>query len=207
MNKHEAEFQYWHNQYINKKFNNSWYEYFYTEPFDLTRQDYINKKILDVGCGPAGSLEWISKESKCFGIDPLCNLYYNNFECSTHNMTYIYSRCENIPFPNNYFDYITSMNSMDHVDNVNECILEINRTLKNNGSFLIIVEINHQPRVCEPQNLSENFICTIEEISQLRCMKSKIYGIEYSNNLFKNVKYNVSPDKIGKILLAKFQKK
>lgn len=206
MNKYEAEFEYWNKQYINKQFNNSWYEYFYTIPFGMTKLDYLDKKILDIGCGPMGSLEWISKESKAFGLDPLCCLYYNNFDCRNHGMAYIYGFCERIPFPDNYFDYITSINSIDHVDDLDQSLLEINRVTKHLGSFILIVEINHKPTLCEPHTISENFIDIIHNQTQLRCIHSKTYGIKYKNNLFKNIKENIDSSDSNKILLARFTK-
>jgi hypothetical protein len=36
---------------------NSSYERLFTESFGLTREDYAGKRVLDVGCGPRGSLE------------------------------------------------------------------------------------------------------------------------------------------------------
>lgn len=206
MNKYSAEFDYWKKQYDDKKFNNSWYEYFYTEPFGLKKEDYINKKILDIGCGPMGSLEWISKSSKCFGLDPLSNLYYNSFDCDKHNMSYVFAFCERIPFPDNYFDYVCSINSIDHVDDIEKSISEINRVLKTSGTFILIVEINHNPTVCEPHTLSENFINTIENNSVLVCLKSNLYGLKYKDNLFRNIRENIQPDQQGKILSAKFSK-
>jgi ubiquinone/menaquinone biosynthesis C-methylase UbiE len=206
MDKYKAEFEYWNNQYNNKKFNNSWYEYFYTIPFELTKQDYANKKILDIGCGPMGSLEWISKESTCFGLDPLCNLYYSNFDCHNHNMSYIYAFCERIPFPSNYFDYVTAINSIDHVDDLQQSLLEISRVLKQSASYIMIVEINHKPTICEPQTLPDNFVEIVENVAQLKCIKSQIYGIRYKDNLFENIRENIQPENNSKILLAKFSK-
>ena len=41
-------------------------------------------------------------------------------------MIYINSCVENIPFPNNYFDVISSFNSLDHVDDIDKTISQIN---------------------------------------------------------------------------------
>src|SRR5687767_10314946 len=37
---------------------NTHYEPFYTTVFGLTHADYAGKAVLDIGCGPRGSLEW-----------------------------------------------------------------------------------------------------------------------------------------------------
>ncbi|MFY8005208.1 MAG: hypothetical protein ACOVNR_10190, partial [Chitinophagaceae bacterium] len=41
-----------------KQLDNQHYAFFFTEYFGLTNQFYTNKTILDIGCGPRGSLEW-----------------------------------------------------------------------------------------------------------------------------------------------------
>ena len=79
MKKSEAELAYWSGQYASNGFNNSWYEYFYTEHFGLSRKDYEGRRLLDVGCGPNGSLEWIADKATCFGLDPLCDEYYRRW--------------------------------------------------------------------------------------------------------------------------------
>jgi len=206
MNKNFAEFEYWNREYSNNKFNNSWYEYFYTIPFGLTREDYWNKKILDIGCGPMGSLEWVADKAKCFGIDPLSNIYYNSFDCKNHSMSYICGSSEKIPFPNCYFDYITSINSLDHVDDVEKSILEIDRVLDYNGRFLLIVEINHKPTVCEPQLITQEITNFIIDRIKLECEMIKLYGLEHKDNIFKNIKENILSDNNPKILLAMFKK-
>ena len=62
-----------------------------------------------------------------------------------HKMTYKKAYVENLPFPDNYFDVISSFNSLDHVENMEIACKEITRTLKNNGLFLLIVDIHTMP--------------------------------------------------------------
>lgn len=200
--KSEAELSYWKNQYNKQQFSNCWYEYYYTENFNIEKKDYFNKKILDIGCGPLGSLEWISENAKCFGLDPLSNDYYCNFDCKNHNMTYIKANSENIPFPDNYFDYVTSINSLDHVDSVEETLSEIHRVLIPKGIFLLIVEINHPPTVCEPHELTENLI---EKINGFNLLQKDLYG--RLDNLLLSVKNKTPVKDKPSLLSAKFEKK
>jgi ubiquinone/menaquinone biosynthesis C-methylase UbiE len=206
MNKHKAELSYWEKQNTNNELNNSWYEYFYTNHFDINKQDFTNKKILDIGCGPQGSLEWISNDSCCYGLDPLANQYYNRFGCDKHKMTYIFAKSENIPFPDNYFDYIASFNSLDHVDNVEDTIKEIHRVLKTNGVFLLLVEINHEPTDCEPHTLNEQIITDIQNNTNLLCHKHNLYGMKYIDNGYKNIQEKIPPETTPRYLSAKFIK-
>ena len=137
--------------------NNSHYKYFYTVNFSLTEEFYTDKRILDIGCGPRGSLEWAEMAKERIGLDPLAEQYLK-MGAKDHKMTYIKAYVENIPFPDNYFDVICSFNSLDHVDNLESACKEIKRTLKNNGLFLLMVDIHTMPTLTEPQTMNWNFI-------------------------------------------------
>ena len=50
---------------------NDHFEYFFTTHFGLSREFYRNKSILDIGCGPRGSLEWADGAGRRVGLDPL----------------------------------------------------------------------------------------------------------------------------------------
>jgi len=132
-----------------KEFSNDHYEYFYTDFFNIKKEFYNNKKIIDIGCGPRGSLEWANKAKKRIGIDTLANKYkkIQNKNCS---MDYFNAFSEDIPFDNNYFDVVTSFNSLNHVDDVGKTLTEIYRILKPDGIFLLITDIFDTPTICEP---------------------------------------------------------
>jgi SAM-dependent methyltransferase len=125
------------------------YEYFYTGYFDLDRAYYRSKNVLDIGCGPRGSLEWANGTSCRVGLDPLA-LKYQALGASRHKMEYICAGSENIPFKEGSFDVVCSFNSLDHVDNLDKAVADIIRVLAPGGIFLLITEIHTTPTVCEP---------------------------------------------------------
>ena len=47
----------------------------FQQTFDLTGDFYRGKRLLDVGCGPAGSLEWATMAAERVGVDPLVGRY------------------------------------------------------------------------------------------------------------------------------------
>jgi ubiquinone/menaquinone biosynthesis C-methylase UbiE len=133
------------------------FQRFYTDVFGLTTDDYAGKKILDIGCGPRGSLEWANMAEERVGLDPLADKYMK-LGAANHKMTYVASPSEQIPFPDGHFDIVTSFNSLDHVDDLARTIHEIKRVAKPNGRFLLIVEIDHPPTPTEPLTLTKDIL-------------------------------------------------
>lgn len=97
-----------------------------------------DKKILDVGCGISSVNHFIP--GKRYGIDPLADYYKKIYEYPS-GMVISKGFGENINFPNEFFDSIFSINSLDHTSNAHKTICEIYRTLKENGYFILTCEI------------------------------------------------------------------
>ena len=134
------------------KFGHAHYLQFYTTIFELTFADFDRKRILDIGCGPRGSLEWADMALERVGLDPLANDYVK-LRTEPHKMSYVAATSEYIPFADGHFDVVTSFNSLDHVDDMQKTISEIKRVTKSGSVFLLIVEINHPPTPTEPITL------------------------------------------------------
>ena len=132
--------------------SSSHYKYLYTKPFCLNESYYDNKFILDLGCGPRGSLEWATMASRRIGLDPLAKKYLK-LGADQHQMEYIDSPAEAIPLENAECDVVCSFNSLDHVQDVDKTLKEIKRITRPGGLFLLLVEVNHASRICEPHEL------------------------------------------------------
>jgi len=154
--KHHAEMFYWTGRFKaeNGTLGNSHYEPLFTTVYDLTRDDYKGKRVIDIGCGPRGSLEWATMAAERVGLDPLVNKYLG-LGASKHAMKYVAAPSERIPFPDGYFDIVTCLNALDHVDDLNETIAEIKRITHKGGLFLVSVEIDHLATATEPVVISE----------------------------------------------------
>jgi ubiquinone/menaquinone biosynthesis C-methylase UbiE len=87
------------------------------------------------------------------GLDPLADSYLE-LGADEHAMTYVAAGSEDIPFPDGHFDVVASVNSLDHVDDLDATIAEIKRILAPGGTFLLLTDVNHDPNVCEPQEFS-----------------------------------------------------
>jgi SAM-dependent methyltransferase len=151
--KGEAELAYWRAQEDREgRLTNDHYERIYTRAFGLTKQDYAGKRVLDVGCGPRGTLEWADVASERVGLDPLVP-EYAGLGIARHAMSYVAAGAESIPFPDGRFDIITTFNALDHVDDVDAAIAEITRVAAPDALLLLLVEVNHRPTTTEPHDL------------------------------------------------------
>ncbi len=153
-NKKQYELKYWkgRSQAEGGTLKCGHYEQFYTTIFELTHADYEGGRVLDIGCGPRGSLEWADMAAERIGLDPLANDYVT-LRANQHKMSYVAAVSEHIPFPDGYFNIVASFNSLDHVDDLQNTIAEVKRIARPGGLFLLIVEINHPPTPTEPITL------------------------------------------------------
>jgi SAM-dependent methyltransferase len=148
--KREEEFRYWEGRVAQEgTLENSHYEPYYTTCFGLEKSFYRGKAVLDIGCGPRGSLEWADEARERVGLDPLVYAY-RNLGIDRHRMRYVEGGSERIPFPDGYFDVVTSINSLDHVDDLDRTIAEVIRVTAVGGLFLVIAEVHPYPTPCEP---------------------------------------------------------
>lgn len=148
--KYSAEMSYWMWRRLREgRLDHGHYEAIYTRHFGLEPSFCENKRILDIGCGPRGSLEWADMTRERVGLDPLVP-GYRKLGIDRHQMTYSAAPSEDIPFADGYFDVVTSINSLDHVNDLDRTIAEIKRVLAPGGTFLLAVDVHPEPTLCEP---------------------------------------------------------
>lgn len=165
------------------KYFNEHIEYFYTNLFYIDKSYYSNKKILDIGCGPVGSLEWATNAMERIGLDPLADEYLklNN---GIHKMRYVKGYSESIPFSDDYFDVTTIFNALDHVSDLQKSIEEAVRVTKAEGDILVVTEINHAPTITEPHFLPDDIH---DRFSGCRMIQKQVFGINASHNLYGSI--------------------
>ena len=133
------------------------YCYFYTEHFGFRPSDYAGRRILDIGGGPRGSLEWADMAARLVGLDPFAGKY-KRLGVDRHKMEYVTAGSEHIPFPDASFHVVCSFNSLDHVENVQATIREIKRVTRTDGFLFLLVKVNHKPTAAEPHRLTPALI-------------------------------------------------
>lgn len=118
---------------------------------------FENKVCLDLGCGPMGSLTWLRGAKAALGLDPLSE-EYRKFGIVDHDMVYLSASAEAIPLPSRSVDVLFSMNSLDHVDDLERSCREIRRVLRPEGHFLGSLNLEEEPTPAEPWTLSEELL-------------------------------------------------
>lgn len=112
-----------------------------------------SKRILDLGCGAGRHLVYLGKRGfVVVGSDlspsalklsqeRLEKEKVKNYTLIEHNMT-------RIPFPNNHFDAVISINVLHHdkLKNIKRTVDEVRRILKKNGLFLATVISPKSPK-------------------------------------------------------------
>ncbi|HEY0790379.1 MAG TPA: class I SAM-dependent methyltransferase [Chthoniobacterales bacterium] len=151
--KERHEIAYWKSRLATEaQLGNESYVQFYTSSFDLEPGFYAGKRILDIGCGPRGSLEWADMAAERVGLDPLVPSYLK-IGADRHKMAYVAASSDAIPFATEHFDVVCAFNSLDHVAHLEKTVAEIKRVTRSGGLFLLITEVNHPPSATEPINL------------------------------------------------------
>ena len=161
ISKYVHEYMFWKKRVADYGFlANDHYEALFTTLFNVDRSFYTGKRLHDIGCGPCGSLEWADNTTQRVGLDPLAEAY-TFLGTDKHRMEYTPDFVEQISFPNEHFDIVTSINSLDHVDNLEKALAEIGRVVAVGGHILIACEVSPTPKPCEPTlvtwNLAERF--------------------------------------------------
>jgi SAM-dependent methyltransferase len=101
----------------------------FTDLVGLDAGFYRGKAVLDIGCGPRGSLEWADEASRRVGLDPLAD-DYRELGTDAHAMDYVAAGSEAMPFGDGEFDVVATINSLDHVDDLGRTVAEIKRVTR-----------------------------------------------------------------------------
>jgi SAM-dependent methyltransferase len=163
----------------------SHYAHFFTTHFGLSEADYTGKTVLDIGCGPMGSLEWATMAKERVGLDPLADAY-RKLIGSRHAMTYRTGTSEAILYPGGHFDVVTSFNNLDHVEDVGRTIPEMKRVTAPRGKILLIVEVGHDVTPTEPHKIDRSIIERFAP--EFRPMQVDVFATRHDHNIYASIR-------------------
>lgn len=103
-------------------------------------QFVLDKSVLDIGCGVgAGSKYFASRGAKkVIGADisgeAIKEARANNNHADT--VEFMVADAQTLPFPNDYFDAIISLETIEHLEDPENFLLECRRVIKKGGTFV-----------------------------------------------------------------------
>jgi ubiquinone/menaquinone biosynthesis C-methylase UbiE len=108
------------------------------DSFDKEIFPLQKKRVLDIGCGKGGVvIACALKGAEAVGFDlderelNLARLRAKSYNLG--NVSISNGDAENIPFPDNYFDLVTALSVLEHVNNLEKVIKEMVRVTKPGG--------------------------------------------------------------------------
>ena len=173
--KYACEIEFWQEKFDaeNGEFDNAFYKRLFLAVAGEENQDFVKDKIFaDFGCGPRGSLQWADQARLRIGIDVIADAY-TRFNTRRHDMCYVTSTEKWIPLPSNYADVLSTINSIDHVDDFPALCSELRRVMAPGAIFLGSFNLDEPSARCEPQTLTEELLKT----HLLRYMNVESYRI------------------------------
>jgi ubiquinone/menaquinone biosynthesis C-methylase UbiE len=157
--KYDEELSYWKERYTKEgaKLGHAHYKQLMLAISGESENFFSDKIVADFGCGPRGSLQWMTNAKMRIGIDVLVDQYME-LGIAKHNVTYVRSSETEIPLPTGYLNVIFTINSIDHVSDVDRMLDEIFRVLRPGGLFAASLNLDEPPTPTEPATLTEDFI-------------------------------------------------
>jgi len=121
---------------------------------------FTTAPVVDIGCGPRGSLEWVGPGRVLIGVDPLVDIYRDGryFVQEDSNMLYIKGTAENLPLPTGFAQVLLSYDVLGRVSDFEKASSEILRVLRPGGYFLGGLDIDAPATPGEPTSLDEKSI-------------------------------------------------
>lgn len=116
--------------YIERK---TMYDFLFKESV-LINRNLKNKRIMDFGCGNKPYKELFRGGGEYIGVD-----VKESGHDSQDKSTDIFYDKVTIPLKSDYFDYVLATQCFEHIPNIYEILLEINRVMKKEGILLATV--------------------------------------------------------------------
>lgn len=106
--------------------------------------DFTEASVLEVGSGPVGCISQLPARERV-AVDPLCDFFSSKPKLVEHrnpDVTYKNVQGEELPFDDGHFDMVVIENVIDHVENADGVMQQINRVLKPDGVLYLTVNLH-----------------------------------------------------------------
>jgi glycosyltransferase involved in cell wall biosynthesis/SAM-dependent methyltransferase len=157
-----AEFQAWH------PIVQLWNLLYLDHTFDW----YLDKTVVEIGCGPFGVISGL-RASRKIGIDPLLPVYRDLWDLEAHNCEYLADQGERTSLPDGTADVVICLNVLDHVQSPAAVLQEIRRILKDDGELFLSLDLEGQDAYCHPHGFDLEKITHLFTVTGFRPIKAQ----------------------------------
>lgn len=115
---------------------------------------FEGKVVVDIGSGPLGFPDACPARIS-IGLDPLAEDYARHgLLLPDSPALYLSTGAENIPLLSGTVDVVLARNSLDHVDDPDQVLRELQRVLRPGGTLILYFDVDHAPTRAEPHTLT-----------------------------------------------------
>jgi SAM-dependent methyltransferase len=117
---------------------------------------FDGKVVVDIGPGPLGFPDACPARVS-IGVEPLAERYREHgLLLDPSPAIYLAVGAERIPLTSASVDVVVARNSLDHVDDPDAVLAEIQRLLRPGGTAILNFDVGHAPTATEPHALSRD---------------------------------------------------
>jgi SAM-dependent methyltransferase len=115
---------------------------------------FDGRVVVDIGPGPLGFPD-ACPARVCIGVDPLAERYREaGLLLEGSPAIYLTAGAEAVPLLSASADVVVARNSLDHVDDPEAALAEIQRLLRPGGTLIANFDVGHPPTPTEPHTLT-----------------------------------------------------
>ena len=102
-------------------------------------------RILDIGCGTGNNTDLVQKitHGQVFGLDPSAGMIHKAVK-KNNEIIFVSGHGGDIPFGDDFFDFVYLTNVIHHVDDIDGLFREIQRVLVQGGKCCIMTQSHRQ---------------------------------------------------------------
>ncbi|MEA2419986.1 MAG: hypothetical protein QOE60_2192 [Thermoleophilaceae bacterium] len=115
---------------------------------------FEGKVVVDIGPGPLGFPDACPARVS-IAVEPLADLYREHgLLLEGSDARYLAVGAERVPLESGSVDVVVARNSLDHVDDPDAVLREMQRLLRPGGTLILNFDVGHAPTAAEPHTLT-----------------------------------------------------